>query len=159
MERGKQAYPFSVRKAGEADLPLLARLNRALIEDEGSRNPMALDALKARMAEFLRDGWRADLFYRDDEVLGYVLYQIGRDDYEDAPLVYLRQFFIIKEHRRQGYGLHAVEYLIKYAFPPGSIVSLDVLQTNASGRKFWEKAGFSRYYINLKRWPRKREET
>ncbi|HWR22030.1 MAG TPA: GNAT family N-acetyltransferase [Feifaniaceae bacterium] len=158
MERGGQAYPLSVRKAGEADLPLLARFNRALIEDEGSRNPMTLDELAARMAEFLKEGWLADLFCRDGEVLGYALYQIDRDGYEDAPFVYIRQFLIVKEYRRQGFGLQAVEYLIKHAFPPGAIVSLDVLQTNAGGHRFWEKAGFSPYYTNLKRWPGKTGE-
>ena len=159
MERGEHAHSFSVRNAEQGDIPLLAWLNRALIEDEGSRNSMTLDALAERMAEFLKDGWQADLFCRDHEVLGYALYQIDKDGYEDAPFVYIRQFFIKRKYRRQGYGLQAVEYLIKYAFPPGAVLSLDVLHINSAGRTFWEKAGFSPYYINLKRWPRKQEES
>lgn len=155
MESGGKGFPFSVRKAGEADIPLLAEFNRGLIEDEGSRNPMSLHELAERMTGFLKDGVQVDLFCRDGEVLGYALYHIERDDYGDAPFVYLRQFFIAREHRRQGYGLQAAEYLIRHAFPSGAIVSLDVLHTNASGRRFWEKAGFSPYYTNLKRWPRK----
>ncbi len=155
MEPGKPTYPFSIRKAEEADLSLLARLNRALIEDEGSRNTMTLEMLEERMAGFLRDGFCIDLFCRDGEVLGYALYSIEQEDYEGAPFVCIRQFLIKKEHRRQGYGLRAVEYLINDAFPPGAVVSLDVLEINASGREFWEKAGFSPYYTNFKRWPDK----
>ena len=103
MESG-QEFPFFVRKAGEADLPLLARLNRALIEDEGSRNPMMLEELQQRMGGLLKDGWQIDLFCRESDVLGYALYSIDRDDYEDAPFIYLRQFLIAREHRRRGYG-------------------------------------------------------
>lgn len=38
MESGK-GFPFSVRKAGEADVPPLAEYNRALIEDEVAETP------------------------------------------------------------------------------------------------------------------------
>ena len=137
---------------------MLARLNRALIADEGSRNPMALEELQHRIGGLLKDGWQIDLFCRESDVLGYALYSIERDDYEDAPFIYLRQFLIAREHRRRGYGLKAVEYLIQHAFPPKAIVSLDVLHTNEAGRRFWEKAGFCPYYTNLKRWPGKTGE-
>lgn len=39
---------LAIRVATEADLPLLARMNRHLIEDEDSRNRMFLGALAAR---------------------------------------------------------------------------------------------------------------
>lgn len=142
MERGEHAYSFSVRKAEQGDIPLLAWLNRALIEDEGSRNPMTFDALAERMAEFLKDGWQADLFCRANEVLGYALYQIDKDGYEDAPFVYIRQFFIKGEHRRQGYGLQAVEYLIKYAFPPGAVYRSMCSISTRPGAGFGKRRAF-----------------
>ena len=37
--------PLLIHPANEADLPLLAQMNKRLIEDEGSRNPMSLDQL------------------------------------------------------------------------------------------------------------------
>ena len=42
-----------VRPANEADLLLLAQMNKRLIEDEGSRNPMSLDQLADRMRGWL----------------------------------------------------------------------------------------------------------
>ena len=44
--------PLSLRIALEADRPALAQMNKRLIDDEGSRNPMSLDQLRQRMA-----GW------------------------------------------------------------------------------------------------------
>ena len=146
-------HPFSVREAGERDLPLLARLNRTLIEDEGSSNSMTLPELEARMAALVREGYTALLFYQEDAVLGYALYRVEHGEGEDAPFVFLKQFVIAREHRRRGYGLRAVDYLLRHAFPQNAVISLDVLHANAAGRSFWEKAGFAPYYTNLKRWP------
>ncbi len=148
-------YPFSAREAGGQDLALLARLNRILIEDEGSNNPMTLPELEARMAELLRDGYTALLFDQEGVVLGYALYRVEQEEGDAPAFVFLKQFVIVHEHRRRGYGIRAVDYLLRYAFPQNAVVSLDVLHANAAGRNFWEKAGFTPYYTNLKRWPEK----
>lgn len=118
---------------------------------------MTLAEIEARMAELLRDGWQALLFCRENAVLGYALYRVEQDEYDDRPFVFLKQFVIAREHRRHGHGLRAVEYLLRHAFPQNAVVSLDVLHANAAGRSFWEKAGFAPYYTNLKRWPEKQD--
>ena len=40
---------ITAHSATEADLPLLAEMNRRLIEDEGSENPMTVAELQQRM--------------------------------------------------------------------------------------------------------------
>jgi len=47
-----------LRDASAADTPLLAQLNRQLIEDEGAANPMSLAELEARMREWLASAGR-----------------------------------------------------------------------------------------------------
>ena len=37
--------PLLIRPATKSDLPILAQMNRRLIEDEGSRNPMSIAEL------------------------------------------------------------------------------------------------------------------
>ena len=70
-----------IRSALEADLSLLVQMNKRLIEDERSRNPMSVDELRERMAGWLRGDWRIDLFTQDDVVVGYAVYQFRPDDY------------------------------------------------------------------------------
>ena len=43
-------------QATTADLPLLAKLNKQLIEDEGHRNPMTVAELETRMRNWLESG-------------------------------------------------------------------------------------------------------
>lgn len=48
---------LSLRSATEADVEMLAKMNKQLIEDEGHRNPMTISELAARIREWLqRDG-------------------------------------------------------------------------------------------------------
>ncbi len=52
-----------LRPALLSDLDLLAGMNKRLIEDEESRNPMALAALRERVAGWLGTGeYTVDLF-------------------------------------------------------------------------------------------------
>jgi hypothetical protein len=65
-----------LRSAGLDDVRLLAEMNKQLIEDEGSANPMNLEQLEARMHEWLSEDRCADLIVNDEQnVVGYALYQ------------------------------------------------------------------------------------
>lgn len=68
------------------DVPQLALMNKHLIEDEKSNNPMTVTALEERMQELINDGYNAYFFIEDDIVVGYALIK-----YTSTPL-YLRQF-------------------------------------------------------------------
>ncbi|MDT3426429.1 hypothetical protein J2Z22_001955 [Paenibacillus forsythiae] len=89
---------LAIKTCSEADLGLLAELNRQLIEDEQHDNSMNTDQLRERMKNFLDGDYQAYLFLENGVVRGYALVRFG-----DNPR-YLRQFFVCRECRRQGYG-------------------------------------------------------
>lgn len=134
------------------DSRLLAQLNRSLIEDEGSRNPMSMEELERRMRLWLENRYKAVLFQVEDNVVGYCLYEERRDEYfSDNVVIYIRQFFIDRDKRGQGLGRDAFEQLTNEIFPRGSQVELDVLASNQGGQGFWQRLGFKSYYINLRK--------
>ncbi len=144
---------WQLRRAGAEDVPALAVMNQRLIADEGSRNPMALPALAARMAGFLASGWQAVLIAGGGEPIGYCLFQVRPDDYvPDRQTVYVRQYFIASEHRRAGLGRAAFERIAADFFPADTAeIGLEVLTANPGGERFWRSLGFAPYSLALKR--------
>jgi ribosomal protein S18 acetylase RimI-like enzyme len=63
--------------------------------------------------------------------------------------VHLRQFFVSRDHRRQGVGRQAMTLLLQQVWPPDARISLDVLVQNQQGLAFWKALGFSEYAITL----------
>ena len=83
---------LALHPATQADLPLLAEMNKRLIDDEGSRNPMTVNELRERMQGWLRTDWQIRLFSDEAEnIIGYAVYQLRPDDYFlEMKIVYLR---------------------------------------------------------------------
>lgn len=145
---------IELRRATLADAPLLATMNRQLIADERSRNPMSPAELEARMRGWLAADWTAVLIVRADMVVGYALYQERRDPYFPARrTVYLRQLFVGRDQRGRGVGRAAVATLLREWFPADATVELDVLATNPGGRRFWRSVGFAPYATTYRRPP------
>ena len=143
-----------LRRATLADAPLLATMNRQLIEDERSRNPMSHAELAARMRGWLAGDWTAVLIVRADTVVGYALYQERRDPYFPARrTVYLRQLFVGREQRGRGIGRAALAILLREWFPADVTVEIDVLATNPAGQRFWRSVGFAPYATTYHRPP------
>ncbi len=136
---------MTYRIATMDDVSLLAALNRQLIEDEGHRNPMTLSELEDRMGAWLAGDYTAILFEEGSEPMAYALYRSNSDG------VYLRQFFVSREHRRKGYGRHALEILASDVWAPGIRVTLEVLAGNRRALDFWKRAGFNEYAMTLER--------
>jgi GNAT superfamily N-acetyltransferase len=143
--------PISIRAATEGDLPILATMNKRLIEDEGHRNPMSLDQLLHRMQSWLSSNWAVHLFLQaDNTIVGYSLHQLRRDDYfANEVNVYLRQFFIERAYRDQGLGSEAFRAISK-TFPENCTVVIEVLAVNPRGQKFWQSLGFDTYCTTMK---------
>lgn len=140
----------TLRPATLDDIPLLARMNRQLIEDEGSRNPMVEAALAERMRDWLAGAYSAVLFMRGNAIAGYAVYQVRHDEYyPEQRYVYLRQLYVLREARRQGVGRAAFGLLREECFPPHVPVMLDVLEHNATGRAFWVALGFRPYVTTM----------
>ncbi len=132
------------RKAHLADVNLLAEMNHQLIQDEGHRNPMDVPELERRMVDFLEGEYDAIIFRLDDDTpVAYALYRHDRDS------IYLRQFFVHREYRRQGIGRQAMQTLLSEIWPRGCPITVEVLVKNTAAHEFWKAMGFEDYSIML----------
>lgn len=134
---------MNYRFTSSSDAHALAVLNHALIRDEGHRNRMTIEQLAERMAWFLADGYRAVVFDADGSASGYALYKF------EPEWVYLRQFYVKPEFRRQGVGRAALKWLRSDAWSGQSRVRVEVLIGNATGIAFWRAVGFVDYCLTL----------
>lgn len=136
---------MELRRAADRDIPLLAELNRQLIEDEGHTNSMSVLELENRMRAWLVRPYTAVLFDEDGREVGYALYRT-----ENAG-IFLRQFFICRDERRRGRGRAAMELLFERVWPSGTMVNLEALCANRAGVAFWHAIGFEDYSLTLRR--------
>ena len=131
-----------IEKCTIEDVPILARMNKCLIEDERSSNPMDLMQLTERMKGFIEGDYDAYFFMDEDVTVGYALVDRTAD-----PL-YLRQFYIDREQRRKHYGKSAFQALLEYLGT--DCIDLDVLPWNEAGVAFWKSLGFSEQYVAMR---------
>lgn len=133
---------LSWRDAAEGDLGLLAEWNHQLIADEGHRNAMTVAQLSERMRGWLGGDYRAVLFSSEEPVC-YALFRPEPD------LIYLRQFFVMRDRRRVGVGRAAFSLLRQEIWPRGVRLTVDVLCHNAGGIEFWRSVGYQDYCLTL----------
>lgn len=133
------------RNATAADVFVLARMNHQLIRDEGHRNRMSVSELEERMRSWLEGEYQAVLFEDEQGAVGYALYKW------EAEWVYVRQFFVQPERRRQGIGRAAWAWLQQNRWREAPRIRLDVLIGNAVGIQFWRSLGFEDYCITMER--------
>lgn len=132
------------RLATPDDIPLLAQMNAALRQDEQSRYQPDIGQIEARMWQLLQDeGYSAVLFANDDSMVAYALYRPVESG------IHLRQFYVSREHRRQGFGRQAIDLLRREVWPPDARITLDVLTHNHTAYQFWTALGFAEYAITL----------
>ncbi len=124
------------------DISSLALMNKHLIEDEGSDNPMSVEELEDRMRGFLSSDYNAYFFVEDEITIGYALIK-----HTSSPL-YLRQFYIGREYRRKHYGKQVFYMLLD--FLNTNEIDVDVLTDNEIGLKFWRNLGFKARYISMR---------
>ena len=129
LENTVLLYECTLDDCGE-----LALLNRELIEDEGSDNTMSVSELETRARHFLQTDARAFFFKIGEETVGYALVRT-----KDEPM-YLRQFFICRQYRRQGCGHTSFRLLLTTLGI--SEIDIDVLSGNKIGIAFWLSVGF-----------------
>jgi len=135
------------RIASLDDVPLLARMNRQLVEDEQHRNRFRSDAwLEERMRAFLGEGYTAVIFQLEGEAVAYALYR-DHPDHEDT--LYLRQIFVHRQRRRQGIGRTVVHILRDQVWPTDKRITVEVLVGNQVAREFYKAVGFQPYCLEL----------
>lgn len=123
------------------DVPRLAAMNKRLIEDEKSSNPMNVSELETRMAGFLAGEYAAFFFEEGDTIIGYALVR------STSSPPYLRQFYIDRDCRRRHYGEEAFRMLL--ACLKTDSIDVDVLPWNGAGRAFWSSLGFTETCISM----------
>ncbi len=151
--------------ATENDLDLLAGWNHQLIRDEGHRNPMTVLELRHRMTGWLgfqlrkeeigsQEGdsmdspyptaeYAAVIFSCRGQPAAYALYREKRDE------VYLRQFFVRRDLRRQGIGKSAFRILREEIWSSTKRLTVEVLVANTAGVAFWRSLGYQDYCLML----------
>ncbi|MBO9608838.1 MAG: GNAT family N-acetyltransferase [Paenibacillaceae bacterium] len=134
---------MNIRACTDGDLPLLAALNKQLIEDERHDNPMNVEQLAARMKAWIDSEYRAYLFETGGQVVGYALIR-----HTKQPL-YLRHFFIGRDSRRKGYGKLAFAKLLETV--GAEQIDIEVLHWNEAGYSFWKSLGFRERSVSM-RW-------
>ena len=139
-----EAHEMKLRHASKDDLRLLAELNRQLIQDEQAQNPMSLCELQERMSRWLASEYRAVIFEVASEPVAYALYRPSEEG------LYLRQFFVIRDRRRQGLGRQAIELFRLQVLPSGTALVLEVLVNNEAGINFWRSLGFREHAITFR---------
>jgi GNAT superfamily N-acetyltransferase len=136
---------MNYRLATPADCDCLAEMNGQLIRDEGHRNSMTIDELTLRMRNWLAGEYQAVLFETEGKPAGYALFRLEPEH------VYLRQFFVEPEMRRQGIGRAAIEHLRIHFWQVRPRLRLDVLTGNVQAIAFWRSVGFEDYCLTLER--------
>ena len=133
---------MQLQKCTMKDVPKLALLNKQLIDDEKSDNPMSIKELEGRMKGFLETDYSAYFFIEDSQIIGYALIRNSSNP------VYLRQFLIDRKYRKQHYGARAFQMLIQNL--DIKEIDLEVLPWNKDGLAFWKHCGFSETCIAMR---------
>jgi ribosomal protein S18 acetylase RimI-like enzyme len=135
------------RHATLDDVPILAKMNRRLTEDEQHRNQFKSDEwFKERMESFLKGEYEAIIFEKDGKALAYALY---RDHPEHDDTIYLRQIFVDRFFRRQGFGRKAMKILMKEVWPREKRLTVEVLSSNEAAFLFYKSVGYKECSLEL----------
>lgn len=133
---------IQIQECSINDVPVLAKMNKHLIEDENAENSMNISQLEKRMQEFINTGYKAFFFTSNDSIIGY-----GLCNMTQTP-IYLRQFFIQREERRKGYGKEAFYKLLECIGK--NEIDIDVYEWNTTAIRFWESLGFKNRCFNMR---------
>jgi len=138
---------MNFRHASSNDCRLLAELNHQLIRDEGHRYPMTVAELEQRLRDWLASEYAAVIFTENSETVAYALY---RDEPKE---IYLRQFFVVRDRRRQGCGRAAFDILQKKIWPTHKRLTVAALVCNPAAIAFWRAMGYQDYSLTLEMMP------
>ena len=143
------------RVAGEGDIPALASMNAALLEQYRLPVTLGRAELEHRMTGYLSDGYQAVLFTWDDEPAGYCLYRLF------PKYAHLRHFYIDRGVSRKLRVADALALLRAGELTDYASVRMDVPVGARDALQEWESVGFRPRSVRLelhtarKRKPRK----
>ena len=97
------------------------------------------------MQSWLGGEYQAIIFEDDAGIAGYSLYR------QEPEHIYLRQFYVERNRRRQRIGRTAIAWLMENAWKKAKRVRLEVLIANYEGAAFWRAVGFGEYCVTMER--------
>lgn len=137
------------RRASVNDCHWLAGLNHQLIQDEGHRNPMSVAELEERLRQWLVTEYCGIIFEENGLPVAYAIYR------EEKESIYLRQFFVMRERRRNGVGRRAMNILLTEIWPKDKKRTVEVLFNNRPAVEFWKAIGYREYSLAMEIPPEK----
>ncbi len=135
------------RAISSSDLDVVSEWNRRLQLDEGA-SPMEHPAILDRLQRWLDADYEGLLFEVAASPVGYALFRPTDPDLKGPGGIYLRQFFIVPEHRRRGIGTEAFKLFLKTHVGHRRLV-LEALASNPGGQMFWQSLGLAVYSTTL----------
>lgn len=129
--------------ADETELPALARLYAALLDQQGIRANPAIAELQTRMWGFLAEGYQAVLFRWDGRTVGYCLYRL----YPKYALV--RHFYLESGVSKRLTVEEAFGMLRRCELADYASIRLDVPESAKESLARWESIGFRPRSIRL----------
>jgi GNAT superfamily N-acetyltransferase len=140
---------LQVRRATHNDVPVLARWEHALAQEENEREALTLPQREARLREWMASAQCiAHVFEQAKAPAGFVIW--GSHGPRE---IFVRQFYVQPSSRRQGVGRAAVATMRANVWPRDARVSLRVLVGSAAYLAFWRACGFSDFSITLEQLP------
>src|SRR5262249_38970566 len=117
--------------------------------DEGAAPVGSVADYEQRLRTWLEEGrYQAAVAQSGSDTVAYVVW---RDDPDYAD-VFVRQFFVVREHRGRGLGQSLFEQAVEECWK-GQPLRLDVYDSNPAGARFWGRLGFSPYSRLMRRFP------
>lgn len=146
---------LKITRATESEVPIILNLIRALAEYEQLSHEVVATESKLRETLFgARPAAEVLLAYWDDACVGFALYFFAYSTFLAAPGIYLEDFFVRPEMRRQGIGLALFRRLAENARETGcGRIEWSVLEWNQTAIDFYRKlgagpvSGWSRYRL------------
>jgi ribosomal protein S18 acetylase RimI-like enzyme len=139
-----RAHDVEIRLASEADLDALVRLAVAFRDHFGFLTPVEAD-LRASIAHLLQDA-ATEFFLACNTCgmpLGYVQARYRYSAWTTALEAELEDVFVIREARRNGVGLHLVEFAVTRAIAQGCrTIGLNTNERNAGAAALYQRLGF-----------------
>ncbi len=141
--RGTGRGDLTVRKAEEADIPVILDLIRGLADYERLPHEVeATEALLQRHGFGPRPIFEALIAERDRKAVGFALYFFTFSTFKTRPTLYLEDLFVLPDERRGGIGRRLLAELGRIAVERDcGRMEWSVLDWNTPARDFYFKIG------------------
>jgi diamine N-acetyltransferase len=135
---------FEVARPEHADV--IVRMMRALEEADPGMTPFDEEQRRAIFDRFVRDSTygKAWLILSGEEYVGYVVLTVSFSFEYRGYDAFIDELYISEEHRRQGIGQKAMEFVEEAAAQLGvNAIHLEVTQGNDPAIGLYRRAGYS----------------